>query len=253
MGALHNGHLSLVQNARKGCDIVVASIFVNPTQFNDPSDLEHYPRQEAQDQAMLEAEGCDAVLVPSVEEMYPEGTAAKAHPYQFGALETVMEGAKRPGHFAGVARIVTRLFEIVQPHRAYFGDKDFQQLAIIREMNRQGNLGVEVVGCPIIREADGLAMSSRNQLLTEAEREASTFLYQCLLQAKKWSGSLSIDEVKHLLEAAFAEHELFTLDYFEFADARTLQPVGDWDEAEEIRGCVAAFIGKVRLIDNMGM
>ena len=222
MGALHAGHLSLVQNALEGSDIVVASIFVNPTQFNDASDLEHYPRQEAQDLELLRAEGCHAVLVPSVEEMYPHGTDHNPTNYHFGALETVMEGGKRPGHFEGVARIVTRLFEIVQPDSAYFGDKDFQQLAIIREMNEQASLGIHIVGCPIVREADGLAMSSRNQLLTDEERAASTFLYQCLLQAKKWSGSLSIEEVKHLLQAAFVEHELFTLDYFEFVDARTL-------------------------------
>lgn len=253
MGALHNGHLSLVQNARKRCDIVVASIFVNPTQFNDPADLEHYPRQVPQDLQMLEQAGCDAVLVPTVEEMYPNGVSAPGPSYSFGALEQVMEGAKRPGHFAGVAQIVSRLFEIVQPNLAFFGDKDFQQLAIIRELQRQGNYNIEIVGCPIVREQDGLAMSSRNQLLKPEEREAAPFLYQCLQQAKVWAGTLSPAEICALLSAAVEEHPKFALDYFDIVHAQTLQPIGQWDQAPEARACVAAFIGDVRLIDNAAL
>lgn len=253
MGALHAGHLSLVRNARNQNDIVVASIFVNPTQFNDPGDLENYPRQEAQDLAMLKGEGCDAVLMPSVAEMYPNGTEHNAYNYAFGPMETVMEGAGRPGHFEGVARIVSRLFDIVAPNSAYFGDKDFQQLSIVRAVNAQGNYGIRIEGCPIVREEDGLAMSSRNQLLTAEHRAAAPFLYRCLLQANRWSGSLSIDEVRHLLAAMFEENELFALEYFDFVDPVTLQPVANWEDVPKVQACVAAFIGNVRLLDNMTM
>lgn len=248
MGALHQGHLELMKRAKGDNDILVVSIFVNPIQFNNKEDLDKYPRDMEKDIRLLEEVKCDILFSPSAEEMYPEPVNEK---YDFGNLEMVMEGAFRPGHFNGVAVVVKRLFGIVKPYKAYFGEKDFQQLAIVRKLTELEQLPVLVVACPTIREADGLAMSSRNKRLTKEERTAAPFLYKALTEAKNQIGKMSPDEVKLRLQNQFADQPLFDLEYFELADENNLQPVSSWDENRNIRGFIAAYIGKVRLIDNI--
>jgi pantoate--beta-alanine ligase len=248
MGALHAGHLSLVERARRECDTVVVSIFVNPTQFNDPDDLLKYPRTPQADCALLEQAGTDVVLMPAVAEIYPEPDTRR---FDFGPLEQVMEGEHRPGHFNGVAQVVSRLFEIVRPDRAYFGEKDFQQLAIIREMVHRLELAVEIVGCPIRRDTDGLALSSRNVRLTPAQRAAAPRIYRTLKEAVAEVGKTDVAGlIRRATERIDADPELKT-EYFTVADAATLQPVGSWDEPGEKRAFAAVWAGDVRLIDNM--
>ncbi|MBP6872735.1 MAG: pantoate--beta-alanine ligase [Bacteroidales bacterium] len=247
MGALHRGHTELIRRSVSENDITGCSIFVNPIQFNNPEDLEKYPRTLETDVAMLEEAGCDLVFVPSVKEMYPEPVTEK---YHFGPLEQVMEGAHRPGHFNGVAVVVKKLFDIFQPDRAYFGEKDYQQLAIIRALVKMKNIPVGIVPCPTVREADGLAMSSRNRRLTPEERAIAPEIYRTLDLAADLAGIKSVAEVKQLACDRLTEKG-FVVDYFEFSDAVTLQPVDAWDQAPEIIGCVAAFLGNVRLIDNL--
>lgn len=247
MGALHRGHIELVRRSVGENDITGCSIFVNPIQFNNPEDLEKYPRTIESDVAMLGEAGCDLVFIPSVKEMYPGPVTEK---YDFGPLEQVMEGAYRPGHFNGVAIVVKKLFDIFQPDRAYFGEKDFQQLAIIRALVKMKNIPVEIVPCPTVREADGLAMSSRNRRLSPEERAIAPEIYRTLDLAADNAGIKSVAEVKQLGYDRLTEKG-FVVDYFEIADTATLQPVTAWDEAPEIIGCVAAFLGNVRLIDNM--
>lgn len=248
MGALHEGHISLVERARKECDTVVVSVFVNPTQFNDKTDLKNYPRTPEADAAMLEAAGVDYVLFPTVEEIYPE---PDTRVFEFGLVDKVMEGATRPGHFNGVAQVVSRLFAIVEPDKAYFGEKDFQQIAVIRAMVAQLGLKVEIVDCPIIRDTDGLARSSRNTLLDKAHRAAAPHIYEVLSAAASKTGEMMPDELSAwVVEQVNAEPLLETI-YFQAVDALTMQQVHSWDESPRIQGCIAVQAGAIRLIDNI--
>lgn len=246
MGALHEGHLSLIRTAKEHCDVVVASIFVNPIQFNNADDLRTYPRTLEADCEKLQEIGCDMVLAPSVEEMYPEPVTET---YNFGELETVMEGPRRPGHFAGVAAVVRRLFEIVEPAKAFFGEKDFQQLAIIRRLVEQLNLPLEIVPCPIVRADDGLALSSRNMRLSEEARRMAPQIYATLKKAVEQSQSQTIDEVKHFVTDTLKNLTVFDPEYFEIVNDTTLQPIAQWTDARGIVGCIAVWLDGVRLID----
>lgn len=248
MGALHEGHLSLIRRAKKENDIVVASVFVNPVQFNNPVDLEKYPRTPEKDVALLESAGCDAVFMPSVEEMYP--VKVTDH-YDFGSIEHVMEGACRPGHFNGVAIVVRKLFEIVQPNRAYFGEKDFQQQAIIRKLVKDYNINLEIVPCDIVREKDGLAMSSRNMRLNADERAIAPMIYKVLKENVGCYETISPAEMKALVLKKYSEIKQFDVEYVEIADETTLQSVTDWKDSEHVRIFVALQLGPVRLIDNL--
>mgnify|MGYP003288562507 FL=1 len=248
MGALHEGHLSLINRAKNDNDIVVSSVFVNPIQFNNPTDLEKYPRTPELDIEKLKNAGCDAVFMPSVEEMYPE--KVEDH-YDFGDLERVMEGACRPGHFNGVAIVVRKLFEIVNPDRAYFGEKDFQQLAIIKKMVNNLNMNLEIVPCPIIRENDGLAMSSRNVRLNEAERAIAPKIFATLNDAVSKQNSMSPAEMRDYALAKYAEIKEFDVEYVEITDEINLQSINNWNECEHARIFVALQLGPVRLIDNV--
>ncbi len=248
MGALHEGHLSLINRAKKENDIVVCSVFVNPIQFNNLSDLEKYPRTPEKDIEKLEQAGCDAVFMPSAEEMYPEKVSDH---YDFGDLERVMEGACRPGHFNGVAIVVRKLFEIVTPDRAYFGEKDFQQLAIIKKMVRDLNMNLEIVPCPIIRENDGLAMSSRNVRLNETERVLAPKIFATLNDAIFKKDSMSPAEMKSYALAKYAEIKEFDVEYVEITDEINLKSIENWNECEHARIFVALQLGPVRLIDNV--
>ncbi|OPZ96038.1 MAG: Pantothenate synthetase [Bacteroidetes bacterium ADurb.Bin416] len=248
MGALHQGHISLIERCVAENNACVASVFVNPTQFNDPKDLETYPRTPETDAHMLEQAGCDYLFMPSVEEMYPTPDTRQ---FSFGTLETVMEGASRPGHFNGVAQVVSRLFELVKPDKAYFGEKDFQQLAIIRAMVTQLGLPIDIVACPIVREADGLAMSSRNKRLTAEQREKAPLIADILLKSRTFASDNSVDATIGYISERLRPEDGFKLDYMAIVDGRTLQAVKDWAETDYIVGCVAVFCGPVRLIDNI--
>lgn len=248
MGALHEGHLQLVKRAASENDIVVVSIFVNPIQFNNKEDLEKYPRNLEQDLNLLESTGSSVVFAPSAEEMYPEPDTTE---FDFGTLDKVMEGKFRPGHFKGVAIVVKKLFEIVQPTKAYFGEKDFQQLAVIKRMVALLNLKVEIIPCPIIRETDGLAMSSRNTRLTETERKNATAIYKSLVEVKDTYSWFTPDGLSKLLTTQIEQDGFFKVEYISVVDTVTLQTFDDWMDVEHAVVCVAAFIGKVRLIDNM--
>lgn len=248
MGALHEGHLDLVRRARQECDVVVASVFVNPTQFNNPDDLARYPRTLEQDSEMLERVGTDVLFFPSATEMYPEPPQLRLH---FGELETVMEGAFRPGHFNGVGIVVTKLFHIVQPSRAYFGQKDLQQVAVIRRLIRDLSFPIELVRCNTVREPDGLAMSSRNRNLSSTERLQATALYQALLLARDLLvEGQSPNQAKAAVSGFFAQRPI-QLEYVEVANADTLQPVVELQAPGQTAICLAAQLGKVRLIDNL--
>lgn len=249
MGALHQGHLSLIRKAKSENDIVVASIFVNPIQFNNKEDLQKYPRTLEKDADLLESVGCDAIFAPSESEMYPE---ADTTVYDFGSLAEVMEGKFRPGHFNGVAVVVKRLFDIVQPDNAYFGEKDYQQLQIIKSLVKQKNIPVIINPCPIVRETDGLAMSSRNIRLTEDERNVAPFIYQTLLQAKEKANQLNPAELTQWVIKQIESQDLMTTEYFEIVDSTTLLPVTEWKNCEHAIGCIVVFLGSVRLIDNIG-
>ena len=248
MGALHSGHISLVERCVKENDVCVVSVFVNPTQFNDKADLERYPRTEEADKKLLEAAGCDIVFMPGVEEMYPE---EDTRVFNFGSIETVMEGKYRPGHFNGVAQIVSKLFDAVEPTRSYFGEKDFQQVAIIRDMVRQLNLPVEIIACPIIREESGLARSSRNELLSAEERKKAALISQVLSKSVNFAKEMSVDEVKNWVIDQFKTDEVFRMDYYDIVDGNSLQSVSSWKESDYIVGCIAVYCGKIRLIDNI--
>ena len=248
MGALHNGHLSLVQHCVKNNDVCVVSVFVNPTQFNDKHDLETYPRTLEADCALLESAGCDYVFAPSVEEMYPE---PDTRTFDLGTVSEVMEGAKRPGHFNGVCQIVSKLFDAVLPDRAYFGEKDFQQLAIIREMVRQLKYNLEIVGCSIVREEDGLALSSRNKRLSAEERENALNISQTLFKTRTFAASHTVSETQKMVEEAIEDAPGLRLEYFEIVDGNTLQKVDNWNQTSYVVGCITVFCGDVRLIDNI--
>lgn len=248
MGALHAGHASLVARSVAQNDVTVVSIFVNPTQFNDKNDLMNYPRNLEADCNLLDGVGAQIAFAPDVNEMYPEPDTRQ---FSFAPLDEVMEGPFRPGHFNGVAQIVSKLFYAVEPHRAYFGEKDFQQLAIIREMVRQLGLKLEIIGCPIVREEDGLAMSSRNMLLTPEERTRALKISRTLFQSLECAKDNSLQQTKAFVEEAINSTEGFKLEYYQIVDGNTLQPVEQWDDSDYIVGCIALFCGKIRLIDNV--
>ena len=248
MGALHAGHASLVKRSVNENDVTVVSVFVNPTQFNDKNDLVKYPRTLDADCKLLESCGVTFVFAPSVEEIYPEPDTRR---FSYAPLDTVMEGAFRPGHFNGVCQIVSKLFDIVKPHCAYFGEKDFQQLAIIREMVRQMKFDLEIVGCPIVREEDGLALSSRNARLSAEERENALNISRTLFKSRTFATTHSVSETQKMVEDAIAAAPGLRLEYFEIVDGNTLQKVGDWNDTSYVVGCITVFCGEVRLIDNI--
>jgi pantoate--beta-alanine ligase len=248
MGALHQGHLSLAIEAGKQADVVVVSVFVNPNQFNNPADLERYPRDIQKDADMLSDTPCELLFVPTVKEVYPE---PDTRVFDFGTLDKVMEGYYRPGHFNGVAQVVSRLFDLVKPDKAFFGEKDFQQLAVVQAMVRQLNYPVAIVSCPIIREEDGLAMSSRNQLLSEAQRKNAPVIARTLKESCNFAKSRNVeDTVSFVTERINATPEL-EVEYFEIVDGQTLQAVNSWEESTYLVGCIAVFAGEIRLIDNV--
>ena len=248
MGALHEGHASLVRRAVAENEVVVVSDFVNPTQFNDKNDLLKYPRTLEADCELLEKEGAAYVFAPSVEEMYPEPDTRQ---FSYAPLDTVMEGQFRPGHFNGVCQIVSKLFMMVEPDKAYFGEKDFQQLAIIREMVKQMNFPLEIVGCSIVRESDGLALSSRNARLSEEQRKQALGISQTLFKSQEYAASHTLEETQKFVEEGIAAAEGLELEYFEIVDGMTLQKVASWEDTDYVVGCITVFCGEVRLIDNI--
>lgn len=255
MGALHRGHLTLIHRAKAENDFVVCSIFVNPVQFNNKEDLEKYPRTFEADFRLLESEGCDLIFAPEVNEMYPNNNEPLAV-YDLNGLDKPMEGEFRPGHFQGVCVIVHKLFNIINPTRAYFGEKDFQQLAIIRHMAKSQNPDVNIVGCSIVRDVDGLALSSRNMRLSESERQIAPMIYKTLLQAKlkiETSKEISLTPIllKQWISDQISSYPTLRPEYVEVVDMYTLQPVNDWNGSKEVIVCVAVYDGSVRLIDNI--
>ena len=248
MGALHEGHLSLYKASKKENDEVISSIFVNPTQFNNPDDFQKYPKTLEKDLELLEKADVDAVYVPNVEEMYPDGLNSKK--YNFDGLENEMEGKYRPGHFDGVGTIVEELFRQVQPHNAYFGEKDYQQLAIIKKMVEKTKLPVKIHGVPTLREEDGLAMSSRNVRLTETQRKEATIIYETLEKVKEWFNVISLEEIKQRVADIFRNSN-FELEYFVIADEKTLKETDFFYKDKNYRAFIVAYAGDVRLIDNM--
>lgn len=251
MGALHAGHKSLVDRARRENDTVVVSVFVNPTQFNNPTDLATYPRTEEADLALLEAAGVDYVFAPSVEEIYPE---PDTRVFDLGPVAEVMEGAMRPGHFNGVAQIVSKLFSFTRPTRAYFGEKDFQQIAVIRKMAELEGFaadGLEIVDCPILREADGLALSSRNVRLTAEQRAIAPAISLVLRSSLVWAREMTVSEVRSRVESTLNLFPYMKVEYYEIVDGLTMQPIADWADSCCPVGCITCYCGDVRLIDNI--
>lgn len=248
MGALHEGHLSLITKAEESSDIIIVSIFVNPTQFNDPQDLKNYPRDIDHDLKLLSEKKVDAVFIPDIHDIYP-------HPdqrvFDFGGLDKVMEGKHRPGHFNGVAQVVSILFDIVRPHKAFFGQKDFQQLTIIRELTRMLGFNIDIVSCPIIRESNGLAMSSRNQLLTDQQKEEASYIYKTLLKVLDKKNEKSPTELTKWATDRINSNPYLDVEYFEIVNTQDLQPVKSWSDSAEQIACTAVKINNVRLIDNM--
>jgi pantoate--beta-alanine ligase len=248
MGALHQGHASLVEKATAENDIVVVTIFVNPSQFNDLSDLNHYPRTLDQDLELLRLLEADLVFVPSIKEMYPE---EDKQTFDLGNLDKVMEGKHRQGHFNGVAQIVSKLFLLIRPHRAYFGQKDFQQLVVIRRLVEILELDLIIVPCPIIRENDGLAMSSRNLRLTKDERKLAPFIFETLMLASEKTEALTPAQLKEWVSLQFKKQSAFELEYFEIVEDKGLTSIEEWDEEVNKVACLAVQLGEVRLIDNL--
>lgn len=249
MGALHQGHLSLLKKSRSQNELSLCSVFINPTQFNNKADLKNYPSRLKEDLKLLDVAGCDVVFTPSISEIYPGGLQSEE--YDFGQLDKVMEGAQRPGHFNGVAMVVARFFEIIQPQRAYFGEKDYQQLAIIRSLAAQKFKNIEIVSCPTLREKSGLAMSSRNLLLNERYQIAAQRIYQRLLSVKKRAKNANIAELELWVANEFKKDGDLVLEYFEIADAKSLKKSTDWSDFPEHVACLAVFAGTTRLIDNI--
>lgn len=248
MGALHEGHAALVKRCVAENDITVVSVFVNPTQFNNPDDLRLYPRTLEADCALLEKLDVDIVFAPDVDEMYPE---PDTRVFDFGMLDKVMEGRFRPGHFNGVAQIVSKLFYAVKPDKAYFGEKDFQQLAIVREMVKQLQIPVEIIAVPIVREQSGLALSSRNMRLTEQQRETASEIFKTLARSADLLEKQSVEDTKKFVVNSINNHEALSVEYFEIVDGDTLQNITDWNDSPYIVGCIAVFCEDVRLIDNI--
>ena len=248
MGALHNGHASLVKKAVAENDVVIVSVFVNPTQFNNKNDLATYPRTVEADCALLESLGANIAFTPTVEQIYPYPDTRQ---FDFTPLDKVMEGPMRPGHFNGVAQVVSRLFDIAQPNKAYFGEKDYQQLAIIREMVRQFNYPIEIVGCPIIREADGMALSSRNTLLSANERQIAVRISQTLAKSQSLLKEKSVKELQQWVIDELNRGGELEVEYYEIVNGTTLQPINSWNDCDNPVGCITVYCGKVRLIDNI--
>jgi pantoate--beta-alanine ligase len=252
MGALHEGHLSLVRRARDENDLVAATIFVNPTQFDRKEDLDNYPNSLEADLAMLKEAGCDLVLVPTPEDVYND--RVESDRFDFEGLDKVMEGSFRKGHFEGVATVVRKLFSIIRPHRAYFGEKDYQQLQIIRKMVESEGMPIEIIPCEIYREPDGLAMSSRNRRLEPGKRTAATLIYQTLSESKEMlSKNHSFDDIRKMADAKFEANPDIELEYFEIADTESLQKANSYDPTRKYKAFIAAFAGPVRLIDNIDL
>ena len=251
MGALHQGHLSLVEHAKRENDIVVVSIFVNPTQFDKQEDLVNYPKTIVSDLNLLQSTGCDIVYMPAAEEVYENNVISRV--FDFDGLEHQMEGKFRVGHFDGVGTIVKRLFEIIRPTRAYFGEKDFQQLQIIRKMVEKEQIPVEIIGCDIYREADGLAMSSRNTRLTKEHRNSAPFIYNILKEVKVKFGTENVTNILQWVENEFKKEPLLELEYFEIATENTLLPITDHNKTQKYRAFIAVFAGNIRLIDNISL
>lgn len=248
MGALHNGHVSLVSRSANENNECVVSVFVNPTQFNDKNDLLTYPRTLENDCVLLQQAGCTVVFAPSEKEMYPE---PDTRVFNLGAVAEVMEGPRRPGHFNGVAQIVSKLFDIVKPDNAYFGEKDFQQVAIIREMVKQLNLPVNIVSCPIVREADGLAMSSRNTRLSDQQRRKAPLIARTLKESTTFVPVKSVKEVIDYVIGTINSESDMEVEYYEVVDGFTMQPITSWADTTYPVGCITVYCGKVRLIDNI--
>lgn len=251
MGALHKGHLSLVKNSISNNDITVVSIFVNPTQFNNPNDLASYPRTVDKDLEQLQTIGCDIVFAPEADDIYSKSETDSRFEFDFEGLDKVMEGKFRPGHFNGVVQIVSKLFDLVRPDRAYFGEKDFQQLAIIRLMTRRYNLPIEIVPCPIVREDSGLALSSRNSLLKDNEKQVASHIYAVLNESRQFVPQTEVEELKQCVIAAIEQKPELKVEYFDIVDGHTLKSIVKWDESDYIVGCITVFCGNVRLIDNI--
>lgn len=251
MGALHKGHLSLVKNSISNNDITVVSIFVNPTQFNNPNDLASYPRTVDKDLELLQTIGCDIVFAPEADDIYSKSETDSRFEFDFEGLDKVMEGKFRPGHFNGVVQIVSKLFDLVHPDRAYFGEKDFQQLAIIRLMTRRYNLPIEIVPCPIVREDSGLALSSRNSLLKDNEKQVASHIYAVLNESRQFVPQTEVEELKQCAIAAIEQKPELKVEYFDIVDGHTLKNIGKWDECDYVVGCITVFCGNVRLIDNI--
>ena len=251
MGALHKGHLSLVKNSISNNDITVVSIFVNPTQFNNPNDLASYPRMVDKDLELLQTVGCGVVFAPEADDIYSKSETESRVEFDFEGLDKVMEGKFRPGHFNGVVQIVSKLFDLVRPDRAYFGEKDFQQLAIIRLMTRRYNLPIEIVPCPIVREDSGLALSSRNSLLKDNEKQVASHIYAVLNESRQFVPQTEVEELKQCVIAAIEQKPELKVEYFDIVDGHTLKSIGKWDESDYVVGCITVFCGDVRLIDNI--
>ena len=249
MGALHAGHLSLIERARRENDTVVVSVFVNPTQFNNPTDLATYPRTEEADAALLSSAGVDYAFIPSVDEVYPE---PDTRVFDLGPVAEVMEGAMRPGHFNGVAQVVSKHFRFTQPTRAYFGEKDFQQIAVIRRMAElEGFDSLEIIDCPIKREADGLALSSRNVRLTPEQRSIAPVIALTLRASLIKARTASLAETRQWVVDAINAYPFMQVEYYEIVDALTMQPITEWTDSTRPVGCITVFCGDVRLIDNI--
>ncbi len=248
MGALHAGHLSLVKRCVQENDVCVVSIFVNPTQFNDKHDLETYPKTLDKDCELLAPAGCDYVFAPTVEEMYPE---PDTRTFDFGTVSAVMEGARRPGHFNGVAQIVSKLFYIVKPDNAYFGEKDFQQIAVIRAMVKQLSIPVKINDCPILRESDGLALSSRNVRLTPEQRQKAPLIARTLKESVTFAAGKSVQEVIDFVIRTINAEPVMQVEYYEIVDGHTMESIQDWKDTDYPVGCITVYCGEVRLIDNI--
>lgn len=248
MGALHEGHKSLVERARSENDVVVVSVFLNPTQFNNADDLRTYPRTAEADAAMLESCGVDIAFMPTVEDVYPEPDTRVFH---LGPVAEVMEGAMRPGHFNGVCQIVSKLFAMVEPDRAYFGEKDFQQIAVIRAMVKQLGFNLEIVQCPCVREADGLAKSSRNVRLTPVVRRVAPAIYRTLKESLNFAVDHTLQQTHDWVVATLNAYPEMDVEYFSICDGNTLQPLENWDDSDYVVGCITVYCGDVREIDNI--
>ena len=251
MGALHEGHLQLIRRCAKENDVCIVSIFVNPTQFNDKNDLAKYPRTLEADAKLLEKNNCFAIFAPEVDEVYSSEELNSTFEFNFNGLDEVMEGKFRPGHFNGVVQIVGKLFELTTPDKAYFGEKDFQQLAIIRHLVATKSYPIEIIGCPIVREESDLALSSRNALLSESEKQIATNIYKTLLKSIDYQNEKSIKETIDWVITTINNIDGLCVEYFEIVDGKTLQSIQNWDDANYIVGCITVLCGTVRLIDNI--